>query len=114
MVYMDLNPVRAGIVAHSRDYPWSSHGHYCGLRADPVVTPHSLVWELGNTPFARESRYADLVQAGVTPQQRSALSASAVNGWPLGDADFVAGLQKSTPRRLTKATVGRPVGTKIR
>jgi putative transposase len=40
MVYIDLNPVRAGLVALARDYPWSSHGHYIGLRSDPLVTPN--------------------------------------------------------------------------
>ena len=34
MAYMDLNPVRAGIAAKAQDYPWSSHAHYAGLRAD--------------------------------------------------------------------------------
>src|SRR4051812_40957743 len=31
MVYMDLNPVRAGLVADPAVYPWSSHAHYVGL-----------------------------------------------------------------------------------
>ncbi|MCB2044369.1 MAG: transposase, partial [Rhodoferax sp.] len=45
MVYLDLNPVRAGIVGRAQDYPWSSHAHYVGLRNDRLVTPHALVWE---------------------------------------------------------------------
>jgi hypothetical protein len=32
MAYIDLNPVRAGLVAQAADYPWSSHGHYIGRR----------------------------------------------------------------------------------
>jgi putative transposase len=27
MAYIDLNPVRAGMVAQAADYAWSSHGH---------------------------------------------------------------------------------------
>jgi putative transposase len=56
MVYMDLNPVRAGIAASAIEYPWSSHRHYAGARDDKLVTPHPLYWTLGNTPFAREAR----------------------------------------------------------
>ena len=67
MAYIDLNPVRAGMVADARDYPWSSHGHYAGLRHDRLITPHPLYWTLGNTPFAREAAYAELVRAGVAP-----------------------------------------------
>jgi REP element-mobilizing transposase RayT len=39
MAYIDLNPVRAGMVATAADYPWSSHGHMIGLRIDPLITP---------------------------------------------------------------------------
>lgn len=109
MAYIDLNPVRAGLVAQARDYPWSSHGHYAGLRVDRMVTPHPLYWELGNTPFAREAAYDHLVQEGLTAQQQQALTESALRGWVLGSPVFVAELQKKTERRLSKASPGRPV-----
>lgn len=108
MAYMDLNPVRAGLVSEARDYPWSSHGHYVGLRNDKLVTPHSLFWGLGNTPFAREAIYADIVRAGVSAERQAALTESTLGGWALGDADFVANLQKHMERRVAKAQVGRP------
>jgi len=111
MVYLDLNPVRAGMVAQAQDYPWSSHAHYAGLRSDRLVTPHALFWELGNTPFARESRYRELVQAGVPQELRRALGQSVVNGWALGDAGFIARLQGKAGRRLTRSAPGRPVKT---
>ncbi|WP_394755231.1 REP-associated tyrosine transposase [Rhodoferax sp.] len=109
MVYIDLNPVRAGLVAQPQDYPWSSHGHYTGRRTDKLITPHALVWELGNTPFAREAAYAELVQSGLTPVQQAALTDATLRGWALGEPDFVADLQKRTQRRLTKISAGRPV-----
>lgn len=109
MAYIDLNPVRAGLVAHAADYPWSSYGHYAGVRADKLVTPHPFYWELGNTPFAREAAYADLVRGGVTAQQQDDLTQSALRGWALGGADFVTDLQKKTERRVTKGVAGRPV-----
>jgi putative transposase len=109
MAYIDLNPVRAGLVAEARDYPWSSHAHYIGLRSDKLVTPPPLFWALGNTPFAREAAYADLVHAGVSDQQQLALTQSVLSGWALGDADFVADLQKKTSRRVSKTQAGRPI-----
>lgn len=108
MAYLDLNPVRAGLVTQAQDYAWSSHGHYAGLRADKCLTPHPLVWALGNTPFARETRYRDLVHQGVTLQQQAALTSSALAGWVLGPAEFVAQLQQLSPRRMSKASRGRP------
>lgn len=112
MAYIDLNPVRAGLVAQARDYPWSSHGHYTGQRTDKLITPHSLFWELGNTPFAREARYADWVHSGISGGQVVALTDSALRGWALGEPDFVADLQKRTQRRVAKSTAGRPISVR--
>jgi putative transposase len=112
MAYIDLNPVRAGLVAQPADYPWSSHGHYIGRRTDKLLTPHPLVWELGNTPFAREVAYADMVQAGINPVQQLALTQATLSGWALGEPDFVADLQRRTQRRVSKGQAGRPQAAK--
>lgn len=112
MVYIDLNPVRAGLVAQARDYPWSSYGHYAGQRTDKLITPHPLVWALGNTPFAREAAYAERVHRGISPVQQAELTDSVMRGWALGAPDFVADLQKRTPRRVTKGTAGRPISNR--
>jgi len=112
MAYIDLNPVRAGIALEPGDYPWSSHGHYVGLRNDKLVSPHPLYWELGNTPFARDAAYADLVRSGISAQQQHALTDSALRGWALGEADYVADLQKRTQRRVSKTRAGRPLAAK--
>ena len=109
MAYIDLNPVRSALVAQARDYPWSSYGHYSGQRIDKLISPHRLFWELGNTPFAREAAYAEWVRQGVSPAQQAALTDSALSGWALGEPEFVAELQRLTPRRVTKSQAGRPV-----
>lgn len=112
MAYMDLNPVRAGMVAQASDFPWSSHRHYIGLAPDRRLTPHALYWGLGNTPFAREAAYAEMVRGGLSAQQVALITDTASRGWALGDADFVAELQKRTPRRLTEARPGRPASVR--
>lgn len=109
MVYLDLNPVRASMSAQAKDYPWSSHAYYIGLRTDKLLTPHALVWALGNTPFAREAAYAELVHAGISSGQQQALTDSALRGWALGGPEFVENLQKKTARRVSKGSAGRPV-----
>ena len=111
MAYLDLNPVRAGLVRQAKDYEWSSHRHYIGQRADKLVAPHPLVWTLGNTPFSREAAYADLVDGGITSAQQGDLTRSVLSGWALGDEDFVADLQKRTTRRAVQTQAGRPAKT---
>jgi putative transposase len=112
MVYIDLNPVRAGMVDAPESYPWSSHGHYVSGRPDRLVTPHPIWWELGNTPFAREAAYRELVHAGLSGAQQQALTDSALRGWALGDAAYVADLQRRTERRVSMAKAGRPFNQK--
>lgn len=108
MVYIDLNPVRAGMAESAADYPWSSHQHYVGRRHDRLITPHPLYWELGNTPFAREAAYAALVHSGVSGADQRLLTDSTLRGWALGERDYVAELQRRTQRRVSKARAGRP------
>ena len=108
MVYIDLNPVRAGMVAEAREYRWSSYAHYVGLRQDRLLTPHPLYWSLGNTPFAREAAYADLVRAGVSAADQATLTDATPRGWAAGDSDYVQKLQQTTDRRMLKAKAGRP------
>jgi len=108
MAYLDLNPVRAAMVTGPGDYPWSSYAHYSGIAIDPLITPHPLYWELGNTPFAREAAYAQWVRSGLDPQDQLALTDATLCGWALGEPEFVADLQKRTDRRVTKSSPGRP------
>jgi putative transposase len=108
MAYLDLNPVRAGLTANPAAYPWSSYGHYAGLHSNKRLTPHPLFWTLGNTPFAREAAYTEMVHDGLSTEQIAALTDTVLRGWALGDPEFVAELQKNTARRVSKMRVGRP------
>lgn len=111
-IFIDLNPVRGGLVARALDYQWSSHGHYVGHHVDKLVTPHERYWGLGNTPFAREARYAELVSHGLLARQHTELIESVLKGWPLGDAQFIDGVQKQTLRRVVRRHAGRPPSKK--
>ena len=108
MVYIDLNPVRAGMVVQAADFKWSSHRHCIGQVSDKLVTLHALYWALGNTPFAREAAYAELIKAGLATRQRDELTRTALSGWALGSEDFVGELQQGTTRRLLPGKAGRP------
>ena len=107
-IFMDLNPVRAGVVTRPLDYSWSSHGHYVGHHIDKIVVPHNVYWQLGNTPFAREARYAELIAHGLSQKQQAELTESVLKGWPLGETQFVDDLQKQTVRRVVRLQAGRP------
>lgn len=108
MVYIDLNPVRAGMVSDPSDFAWSSHRHCIGQHIDKLVSPHALFWGLGNTPFAREAAYRDLVLSGISPAQQASLTRSVLTGWSLGSSGFLADMAQDTQRRLVPGKRGRP------
>ena len=110
MAYIDLNPVRAGMVEAPENYPWSSHPHYTGRQHQRLLTPPALYWELGNTPFAREAAYVDLVRGGITELQQRELTAATLGGWAMGDSGFLTDLESQTPRRTRPGKAGRPSG----
>ena len=52
MVYMDLNPVRAGMVADPKNHPWSSHRHHIGASRH---TRSTGVWATRRSPARRRT-----------------------------------------------------------
>jgi len=42
--YIELNPVRAGMVRHPRGYPWSSHGSMCCRRLTRWSRTSRSIW----------------------------------------------------------------------
>lgn len=108
MCFLDLIPVREGVVGQPHLYAWSSHRNYVGQIQDKRLVPHPVYWSLGNTPFAREAAYAERVREGLSQSIAKDIEASVLHGWALGDPDFIAGIQQQTSRRVSKARPGRP------
>lgn len=59
--YIELNPLRAAMVADPRDYPWSSHHRNAFGEHDPLVSPHPTYLSLSHDPLERQQRYRTLV-----------------------------------------------------
>jgi putative transposase len=82
--YVELNPVRAGLVSSPEMYRWSSaRAHISGL-PDPLLTDHDLYLRLGSTPGERQQAWCAACQAGL-PDQELAQLRSAIRSSRLGD-----------------------------
>jgi REP element-mobilizing transposase RayT len=87
--YVHLNPVRAGVVKHPEQYPWSSYpGYYYGRMPLSWLNYGRVLAEFGEGKIARE-RYREFVAAGVGVKLAPPW-ARAVGGWLLGSPKFVA------------------------
>lgn len=82
--YIELNPVRAGIVDAPQLYRWSSYAHHAGVLVDPLVTDHPLVWALGNTPFERQLAYRRLFEVDLAPELVQSIRSATNRGRALG------------------------------
>lgn len=111
MVFLDLHPVRSGLVESPADYPWSSYRQYVGLPTPstlPRLVPHPVAWHLGNTPFAREASYRELVDGAFGAEKKDEVVAAIRGGWALGSHQFIQKMQSLTQRRMAKSPAGRP------
>jgi putative transposase len=127
--YVELNPVRAGLVSDPGDYRWSSYAHHVGirpesrlslpppsltqpeLRPNPLVTDHPLYWALGNTPFERQGRYRALFDQALTEDEINALRSATNKGWAFGSPAFLSQVQPMSNRRASPMPKGRPPKT---
>lgn len=58
--YIELNPVRAGMVTRPQDYPWSSFHFNAFGKADALVTPHILYQQLSADDVQRREAYQSM------------------------------------------------------
>lgn len=109
--YIELNPVRAGLVMQPEDYLWSSYAHHAGLVVQSWLTDHPLYWGLGNTPFERQSAWRNLLAEGMADKEVQMLTAGVQKGWALGQETFLIQLAEQGARRPSALPKGRPVGS---
>ncbi|MDD5412838.1 MAG: transposase [Methylobacter sp.] len=106
MRYIELNPVRAGMVADPADYPWSSY-HFNALgRADDVVTPHFEFQRLNNGDSKRQAAYRALFNQAISKTQISEIRNATNKAWALGDSRFKEQIQLQLARRVEPAARG--------
>jgi putative transposase len=97
--YIELNPVRAGLVAVAADYPWSSAAAHSRKQQDPLVD---------SCPFFEDSitDWENFLNEGVEESEQNRLRRHETTGRPLGDEAFIAHMESILNRTLKKLTPG--------
>jgi putative transposase len=96
--YVSLNPVRARLVARGEDWPWSSVRAHLAGQDDGLVTVAPVLERISDFP----ALLADAGDAGF-----AALRTAESTGRPLGNEEFIAGLEHILGRRIAKRAPGR-------
>lgn len=96
--YIELNPVRAGMVRFPGNYKWSSYRSNAEGRHDGLVTPHSVYERLGRDASERRQAYLRLFAETLTPMQIEQIRSAGNHNGVLGDLAFIAKYQRPTPQ----------------
>lgn len=83
--YIELNPVRAGMVVHPAEYPWSSYRANAQGEADALLTPHPLYEALGRDAASRQSTYRELFRHELAPGLVDEIRRAANGNFALGN-----------------------------
>ncbi|MDZ4738567.1 MAG: transposase, partial [Alphaproteobacteria bacterium] len=106
--YIELNPVRARVAAHPRDYPWSSYRAHALGAPDPLISDHPNFRALGRSLAERQKSYRALFRNKLDEDFIDALRSATNGGWALGDDRFKRQIAKAAKRRASPLPTGRP------
>lgn len=103
--YIEMNPVRAGIVSHPLDYIWSSIHTNAGDRNEEMLDPHPIYAGLATEEAERKACYRDLLSQAITEDEVARIRRSVNQGSALGSRAF---------QKQIEALTGRPTGFRRR
>ena len=88
--YIELNPVRAGLVDDPAAYEWSSFCYNAHGESDPVLSPHALYLALGEDDATRRAAYRALFGTAISPAVTASIRAAPVGRPPLHTTPYRA------------------------
>ena len=106
--YIELNPVRAGLVADPADYPWSSYAAHALGKHDILVQDHPLYCALGDANATRQAAYRDLFRAQVDEASINTIRDSISTGVALGGERFKREIELALGGSVRPKERGRP------
>lgn len=110
--YIELNPVRAGLVALPWDYRWSSVHANLGLQACPLLQSHPAFVALGEDAATRATRYREVLMVPLDDENLRAVREHMRQERALGSPQFQAMVEKTLGRPVGVRRPGRPAQTR--
>ncbi|MEJ2389460.1 MAG: transposase [Chromatiaceae bacterium] len=110
--YIELNPVRAGMVSDPGEYPWSSYRANALGQANAILSPHPVYLALSPDDTARFVRYRNLFRTALDEEPLADLRMALNQDQPVGNSRFYAQIEAMTGQRRELRKRGRPRKTK--
>lgn len=106
--YIELNPVRAGMVAHPGEYRWSSYSANAEGAANGLISPQEEYLRLGSDDEERRQTYRALFKAHIDGKRVEEIRNATNGNYALGTERFKAEIQNALKRRAIPKKAGRP------
>jgi putative transposase len=106
--YIEMNPVRAGMVAHPSQYRWSSYGTNAEGRPSELICPHPVYLALAADDERRRARYRSLFDEAANDEELRRIREAVNGGMVLGRAEFVDALGACFGAKVARGKPGRP------
>ena len=106
--YIELNPVRAGLVSHPSQYRWSSYSHYALGQLDRLLSPHPIYNGLGSTDAERQAAYRSSMPQIVDEETLKKIRVAANSSCALGSPMFLLEATAKLGRNVSPSPRGRP------
>ncbi len=108
--YIELNPVRAGMVDDPSQYPWSSYQINALGKKSELCIPHELYLSLATDELKRQTAYRALFKHQIDGLLIEDIRQSVNNGMVAGNDAFKQQIELLTSRPMTERKRGRPLG----
>lgn len=108
-LFVEQLAARATGVPDLATYPWSSFAAHAGVVNEAWLQDLPVYWQLGNTPFERQSRYRQFSEHGLPERDVLELSECLQKGWLWSDDAFCEQIQELANRPVRPRPRGRPV-----
>jgi putative transposase len=106
MRYIELNPVRANMVSHPSEYPWSSYHCNALGQTNEMVTPQIEYLRLDRTDESRQAAYRQLFKHRISESSIDEIREATNKAWVLGNDRFKQRIQKQLERRVEPSAKG--------
>lgn len=110
--YIELNPVRADMVRHPADYPWSSYRINGQGEPSELIKPHPLYEALGKDDAERQAAYRQLFRHKLDSDVMDVIRSATHGNYALGDERFADQISAAIGRRASRGRAGRPIKVK--
>ena len=108
MRYIELNPVRAGMISSPSEYRWSSYCHNVNAREISFISAHPVYTSLGNNKLERAECYRALFTSHIDERCLKKINDAWQTGTPLGGDRFRKHVEKQLAKKVGQARRGRP------